>query len=104
MGSDFAGTVTATGSGVTAVQPGDQVYGIAPLGPSGAFAQAVIVPSSHLALMPAALSFEQDAAVATPAVMAQAGLIDRARLRAGQRVFVDGATGGVGEAGAPAPK
>ncbi|WP_221305078.1 alcohol dehydrogenase catalytic domain-containing protein [Streptomyces sp. Ag109_O5-1] len=86
MGSDFAGTVTATGPGVTAVKPGDHVYGIAPLGSSGAFAQAVIVPASHLALKPAGLSFEQAAALATPAVMAQAGLIDRARLRAGQRV------------------
>ncbi|MFG2260779.1 NAD(P)-dependent alcohol dehydrogenase [Streptomyces mirabilis] len=98
MGSDFAGTVTATGPGVTAVKPGDHVYGIAPLKPSGAFAQAVIAPASHLALKPARLSFEQAAALATPAVMAWTGLIGRARLRAGQRVFVNGATGGVGEA------
>ncbi|MFE2972387.1 NAD(P)-dependent alcohol dehydrogenase [Streptomyces sp. NPDC059340] len=98
MGSDFAGTVTETGPGVTAVEPGDHVYGIAPLKPSGAFAQAVIAPASHLALKPAGLSFEQAAALATPAVMAWTGLIDRARLRAGQRVFVNGATGGVGEA------
>ncbi|AXG76752.1 NAD(P)-dependent alcohol dehydrogenase [Streptomyces paludis] len=98
MGSDFAGTVTAVGPGVTGLKPGDEVYGITPLKPSGAFAEAVIAPASHLALKPAGLSFEQAAALATPAVMAFAGLVDRARLQAGQRVFVNGATGGVGEA------
>ncbi|MFI6700215.1 NAD(P)-dependent alcohol dehydrogenase [Streptomyces sp. NPDC050509] len=98
MGSDFAGTVTATGPGVTGLNPGDQVYGIAALKPSGAFAEAAIVPASNLALKPAGLSFEQAAALATPAAMAFAGLVDRAHLQSGQRVFVNGATGGVGEA------
>ncbi|MEU5029377.1 NAD(P)-dependent alcohol dehydrogenase [Streptomyces milbemycinicus] len=98
MGSDFAGTVTTVGPGVTGLKPGDQVYGIAPLRPSGAFADAVIAPASHLALKPVGLPFEQAAALATPAVMAFAGLVDRARLQTGQRVFVNGATGGVGEA------
>jgi NADPH:quinone reductase-like Zn-dependent oxidoreductase len=98
MGSDFAGTVTAVGPGVTGLKPGDQVLGIAPLKPSGAFAEAVITPASHLAIKPSGLSFEQAAALATPAVMAWAGLIGRARLQAGQRIFVNGATGGVGEA------
>ncbi|MER6959512.1 MULTISPECIES: NAD(P)-dependent alcohol dehydrogenase [unclassified Streptomyces] len=98
MGSDFSGTVTAIGPGVTGLKPGDQVYGIAPLKSSGAFGEAVVVPASHLALKPASLSFEQAAALATPAVMAFAGLVDRAHLQPGQRVFVNGATGGVGEA------
>jgi NADPH:quinone reductase-like Zn-dependent oxidoreductase len=98
MGSDFAGVVRATGPGVTRFAPGDQVYGIAGLKPSGAFAEAVITSESHLAVMPAGLSFEQAACLATPAVVAWSGLIDRARLQAGQRVFVNGCTGGVGEA------
>jgi len=98
MGSDFAGVVRAAGPGVTRFAPGDQVYGIAGLKPSGAFAEAVITSESHLAAMPAGLSFEQAACLATPAVMAWSGLIDRAHLQAGQRVFVNGCTGGVGEA------
>jgi NADPH:quinone reductase-like Zn-dependent oxidoreductase len=98
MGSDFAGVVRAAGPGVTRFTPGDQVYGITGLKPSGAFAEAVITSESHLAVMPAGLSFEQAACLATPAVMAWSGLIDRARLQAGQRVFVNGCTGGVGEA------
>ncbi|MFE2070645.1 alcohol dehydrogenase catalytic domain-containing protein [Streptomyces sp. NPDC059467] len=67
MGSDFAGTVTAVGPDVTGLKPGDQVHGITALKPSGAFAEAVIAPASHLALKPAGLSFEQAAALATPA-------------------------------------
>lgn len=98
MGSDFAGVVRATGPGVTRFAPGDQVYGIAGLKPSGAFAEAVITSESHLAVKPAGLSFKQAACLATPAVMAWSGLIDRARLQDGQRVFVNGCTGGVGEA------
>lgn len=98
MGSDFAGVVCAAGPGVTRFTPGDQVYGIAALKPSGAFAEAVITGESHLAVKPAGLSFEQAACLATPAVMAWSGLVDRARLQRGQRVFVNGCTGGVGEA------
>ena len=98
MGSDFAGVVRAAGPGVTQFKPGDQVYGITGLKPSGAFAEAVITSESHLAVMPAGRSFEQAACLATPAVMAWSGLIDRAHLQAGQRVFVNGCTGGVGEA------
>jgi NADPH:quinone reductase-like Zn-dependent oxidoreductase len=98
MGSDFAGIVRAVGPGVTGFKPGDQVYGIAPLKPSGAFAEAVITLESYLALKPAGLSFEQAACLATPAVMAWNGLIGRARIQDGQRVFVNGCTGGIGEA------
>ncbi|WP_419664817.1 NAD(P)-dependent alcohol dehydrogenase [Streptomyces sp. 2-1] len=98
MGSDFSGTVTATGPGGTAFKPGDHVFGIAPLKSSGAFAEAVVVPAANLAAKPDGLSFEQAAAFATPGFMAWAGLVDRAHLTAGQRVFVNGATGGVGEA------
>ena len=74
------------------------MYGITGLKPSGAFAEAVITSESHLAVMPAGLSFEQAACLAAPAVMAWSGLIDRAGLQRGQRVFVNGCTGGVGEA------
>ncbi|MFG1687504.1 NAD(P)-dependent alcohol dehydrogenase [Nonomuraea sp. NPDC049269] len=98
MGSDFAGVVRAIGPGVTQFKPGDEVFGIARLKESGAYAEAVVTRESYLALKPAELLFEQAAALATVAVMAWDGLVERARLLRGQRVFVNGCTGGVGEA------
>ncbi|MFC9688777.1 NAD(P)-dependent alcohol dehydrogenase [Kribbella sp. NPDC056951] len=98
MGSDFAGVVSAVGPGVTQFQPGDHVYGMTRLKESGAYAEAVITLESYLALKPAGLTFEQAALLPTGAVMAWNGLVERAHLRKGQRVFVNGATGGVGEA------
>lgn len=55
MGSDFAGVVRAVGPGVTQFKPGDEVFGIARLKESGAYAEAVITRESHLALKPAEL-------------------------------------------------
>ncbi|MER5806262.1 NAD(P)-dependent alcohol dehydrogenase [Streptomyces mirabilis] len=98
MGSDFSGVVGAVSPDVTRFKPGDEVFGIARLKESGAFADAVVTLESYLAVKPAELSFEQAAALPTGAVMAWNGLVERARLRSGQRVFVAGATGGVGEA------
>jgi NADPH:quinone reductase-like Zn-dependent oxidoreductase len=98
MGSDFAGVVSSVGPGVTQFQPGDEVFGISRLKESGAYAEGVVTLESFLALKPAELSFEQAALLPTGAVMAWNGLIERAELRKGQRVFVNGATGGVGEA------
>ena len=98
MGSDFAGIVSAVGPGVTRFKPGDHVYGMARLNESGAYAEAIVTVESYLALKPAELSFAQAALLPTGAVMAWNGLIERAQLRPGQRVFVNGATGGVGEA------
>ncbi|MFD4600865.1 NAD(P)-dependent alcohol dehydrogenase [Streptomyces sp. NPDC058464] len=98
MGSDFSGVVSAVGPDVTRFKPGDEVFGIARLKESGAFAEAVVTLESYLAVKPAELSFEQAAALPTGGVMAWNGLVERARLRSGQRVFVAGATGGVGEA------
>ncbi|MGW0949266.1 NAD(P)-dependent alcohol dehydrogenase [Streptomyces sp. NPDC002623] len=98
MGSDFAGVVHAAGAGVTQFKPGDEVLGIARLKESGAYGEAVITTESFLALKPGGLSFEQAACLPTGAVMAWNGLVERARLQPGQRVFVNGCTGGVGEA------
>jgi NADPH:quinone reductase-like Zn-dependent oxidoreductase len=91
MGSDFAGVVSAVGPGVTQFKPGDEVFGIARLKESGAYAEAVVTLESFLALRPAELSFEQAALLPTGAVMAWNGLVERAQLRQGQRVFVNGA-------------
>jgi NADPH:quinone reductase-like Zn-dependent oxidoreductase len=98
MGSDFAGIVSAVGPDVTQFRPGDQVYGMARLKESGAYAEAVITLESYLALKPTELSFDQAALLPTGAVMAWNGLIERAQLGQGQRVLVNGSTSGVGEA------
>lgn len=98
MGSDFSGTVVAVGTGVTRLRPGDAVFGLARLKESGALGEAVVTNESFVARKPEALSFEQAACLPTAGVMAWTGLVDKAGLKPGQRVFVNGCTGGVGEA------
>jgi NADPH:quinone reductase-like Zn-dependent oxidoreductase len=93
MGVDFAGTVEAVGNNVENFKPGDEVFG----GRSGAFAEYVIVPSDRaLAMKPANMSFEQAAAVPIAAVTALQALRDKGKLEAGQKVLINGASGGVG--------
>jgi NADPH:quinone reductase-like Zn-dependent oxidoreductase len=98
MGSDFAGTVIAVGKGVTRFKPGDAVFGLARLKESGALGDAVVTKESFLAKKPEALSFEEVACLGTAGVTAWNGLVDKAGLKAGKRVFVNGCTGGVGDA------
>jgi NADPH:quinone reductase-like Zn-dependent oxidoreductase len=91
-GMALAGRVEEVGAGVTAFRPGDEVFGDAP---TGAFAEYVVVPVERLVAKPSNLSFEE--AAATPwAVAALQGLRDAGGLRAGQRVLIYGASGGVG--------
>jgi NADPH:quinone reductase-like Zn-dependent oxidoreductase len=97
MGSDFAGVVRAVGAGVTQFAPGDEVFGITRLKDSGAFAQVTYTSQDFLAQKPAGVSFIDAAAAATPGVLAVLGLTEKAKLRPGQRVLVNGCTGGVGE-------
>jgi NADPH:quinone reductase-like Zn-dependent oxidoreductase len=93
MGVDFAGTVEAVGEQVTAYKPGDEVFG----GASGAFAEYVTVSESRaLARKPSNISFEQAAAVPIAAVTALQALRDKGQLQPGQKVLVNGASGGVG--------
>jgi NADPH:quinone reductase-like Zn-dependent oxidoreductase len=91
LGVDFAGTVEAVGKDVTAFQPGDDVYG----GRGGAFGEYVCVRKS-VARKPANLSFEEAAAVPMAAITALQALRDKGRVQAGQKVLVNGASGGVG--------
>ena len=91
LGVDFAGTVEAVGKDVTAFQPGDDVYG----GRAGAFGEYVCVRKS-VARKPANLSFEEAAAVPMAAITALQALRDKGRVQAGQKVLVNGASGGVG--------
>ena len=93
MGVDFAGTVVAVGKQVTRFKPGDEVFG----GRSGALAQYLTVRESRsVVLKPANMSFEQAAAVPIAAVTALQGLRDQGHLQPGQKVLINGASGGVG--------
>ena len=94
LGQDVAGQVAAAGAGVTRFREGDEVFGENP--GCGTFAEYVCVPAERLAPKPASLSFEQAAAVPMAAVTARRGLRAAGPLQPGQRVLVNGASGGVG--------
>jgi len=91
LGVDFAGTVEAVGKDVTHVRPGDEVFG----GKSGALAEYICVRDA-VVRKPPNLTFEQAAAVPVAATTALQGLRDKGRLQPGQKVLINGASGGVG--------
>ena len=93
MGADIAGTVEAVGSNVTLFKPGDEVYG--DVG-AGGYAEYVCASEKILALKPANVSFEEAAATPMAALTALQGLRDKGQIQAGQKVLVNGASGGVG--------
>ena len=95
-GFDIAGTVEATGGAVTRFAPGDEVFGICTWPSSGACAEYARADEDMLVHKPAGMSFEQAAAIPTSASAALHGLRDAGRLEAGQRVLINGASGGVG--------
>src|SRR5881392_768984 len=91
-GSDFSGTVEAIGKDVTEFKPGDEVFGVR----AGALAEYICVRrNGAIALKPANTSFEQAASIPT-ALVALQGLRDTARVKPGQKVLINGASGGVG--------
>jgi NADPH:quinone reductase-like Zn-dependent oxidoreductase len=93
LGADFAGTVEAVGNDVTQFRPGDEVFGCR----SGAFAEYVCVPEDGAVVpKPANVTFEHAAAVPVAALTALQGLRDKGQLRSGQKVLINGASGGVG--------
>ncbi|MDN3356012.1 NAD(P)-dependent alcohol dehydrogenase [Actinomadura sp. DC4] len=93
LGADLAGVVERVGEEVTGLRPGDEVFGEVRL---GSFAETVAVPQNRLAQKPARLTFEQAASVSMAAHTALQGLRDVGRISAGQRVLVNGASGGIG--------
>jgi NADPH:quinone reductase-like Zn-dependent oxidoreductase len=92
LGWDVAGTVEAVGDGVTGLGPGDEVFGAA----AAAFAEYACAPEGVFGPKPANLSFEQAAAVPTAALTALQGLRNTGKIRPGQKILVNGASGGVG--------
>ena len=93
LGVDFAGTVEAVGKNVTQFKPGDEVFG----GRGGAFAEYVCRRAEGaVALKPANITFEQAAAVNIAGITALQGLRDKGKVQPGQKVLINGASGGVG--------
>lgn len=95
-GGDIAGRVEAVGKDVKQFQPGDEVFGdLSSCGWSG-FAEYVAVPENALAIKPANISFVEAAAVPMAGVTALQGLRDKGKIQSGQKVLINGASGGVG--------
>ena len=93
LGVDYAGTVEAVGKNVTQFKPGDEVFG----GKNGAIAEYICALADRsVVLKPANMTFEQAAAVPVAAITALQGLRDKGKIQPGQKVLVNGASGGVG--------
>jgi NADPH:quinone reductase-like Zn-dependent oxidoreductase len=98
MGTDFSGVVEQVGANVTRFRAGDEVFGTVPVKPSGAFAQSLITNEKLAIKKPPSISHEAAATLPVAGVTAWRGLVQKGRLKSGQRVFVNGAYGGVGQA------
>jgi len=93
FGTDFAGVVEAVGKNVTEFKPGDEVFGAK----NGAVAEYICVPvDKGVVLKPANITFEQAGSVAIAGLTALQGLRDKGHIQAGQKVLINGASGGVG--------
>ncbi|HEY6581366.1 MAG TPA: NAD(P)-dependent alcohol dehydrogenase [Rubrobacter sp.] len=96
LGADVAGRVEAVGRNVKQFQPGDEIFGDLSGDGFGGFAEFVCASEDALASKPAKVSFEEAAAVPLAAVTALQGLRNKAQVRQGQKVLINGASGGVG--------
>ncbi|MFI1100436.1 NADP-dependent oxidoreductase [Streptomyces melanogenes] len=97
LGFDVAGVVEAVGAGVTLFRPGDEVFGMPRFPhPAGAYAEYVSAPARHFAPRPRGLDAVQAGALPLAALTAWQALVDTAHVRAGQRVLIHAAAGGVG--------
>jgi NADPH:quinone reductase-like Zn-dependent oxidoreductase len=93
FGLDYAGTVEAVGRNVTQFKPGDEVFG----GKNGAMAEYLCARADRgVVLKPGNITFEQAAGVPVAAITALQGLRDKGKVQAGQKVLINGASGGVG--------
>ncbi len=96
LGADVAGRVEAVGRNVKQFQPGDEVFGDLSGSGWGGFAEYACAHENAIASKPASLTFEQAAAVPLAAVTALQGLRDKGKIKPGQKVLINGASGGVG--------
>jgi NADPH:quinone reductase-like Zn-dependent oxidoreductase len=93
LGADMAGTVEAVGTNVKSFKPGDRVFGE---GGYGGFAEFACADANRFAIMPDGISFEEAAAAPMAALTSLQGLRDKGKINAGDKVLVNGASGGVG--------
>jgi NADPH:quinone reductase-like Zn-dependent oxidoreductase len=100
LGHDFAGVVDAVGPGVERRKVGDEVFGVTSIRQAGAFAEYVVADEKNVGLKPSSMSFEQAAALTIVSLTAWNALVGKARLSAGQSVFITGCLGGVGRSAA----
>lgn len=96
LGIDIAGRIEAVGSEVKQLQVGDEVYGDLSACGWGGFAEYVAVPEAVLAPKPSNISFAQAASVPQAGLLALQGLVDKGKICAGQRLLINGASGGSG--------
>lgn len=92
LGADVSGRIEAVGKSVTQFKPGDDVYGMI----HGGFAEYVCASEKDLVLKPSNLSYDEAAAVPMAGITALQGLRDEGKIQTGQKVLVNGASGGVG--------
>jgi NADPH:quinone reductase-like Zn-dependent oxidoreductase len=92
LGRDISGRVEAVGNKVTQFHPGDEVFGVC----KGGFAEYAVARENDLAMKPGNGSFEQAASAPVAAITALQGLRDKGQIRPGQKVLINGASGGVG--------
>ena len=92
-GTDFAGKIESVGKNVEQFKNGDEVFGVVK---AGAHAEYICVSETDVALKPVNMTWEQAAAVPTTGFMALQGLRDKGNIKSGQRVLINGASGGVG--------
>ena len=101
-GSDGAGVVDAVGEGVTGLAKGDRVYLAGPMSASsGTYAELTVNDARNVHALPAALTFQQGAAVGVPASTAWRALFQKAAVQAGETVLIHGGSGAVGNAAIP---
>lgn len=96
LGWDAAGIVAETGSDVTDFQKGDEVYGVPNFPGDGSYAEYCVAKASQFALKPKSISFNEAAGIPLAALTAWSGIFEYGKLQSGQRILIQGASGGVG--------
>ncbi|TWP49486.1 NADP-dependent oxidoreductase [Lentzea tibetensis] len=96
LGNDVAGTVIGVGTAVRGFRPGDEVYGRPGQGRIGTFAERIAVAEGDLALKPASISMDEAGSLPLAALTAWQALVERGKVRPGQKVLIHAGAGGVG--------